>query len=111
MLIIDHEKRKKKSSYDIDIAVYKSLSKLFNSTNLKNIILTVKDSTFGPEKAAILCQLVACSRITHFTFLNTAGNWNFLNREYSSFCKNMRPIKRIPRVMSDIKWGSEICFL
>jgi len=46
-------------AYDIDIAVYRSLSKLFYGPKLRNISLTVKDSNFGPEKAAILCQLVA----------------------------------------------------
>jgi len=46
-------------AYDIDIAVYRGLAKLFSSPNLRNITLNVKDSTFSPEKAAILCQLVA----------------------------------------------------
>ncbi len=95
-------------AYNIDFSVYSALDKLFKSPNLRNVSLTVIDSTFDNSKSSILYQMVSESRINGFTFINQAGDWNFLKSEYSDFSRNMKPIKMLPNVMSDIKWGTQI---
>ena len=46
-------------AYDIDVSVYMSLQKLLRGSNLRNLTLTVVDSTFGQNKAGILYQHVS----------------------------------------------------
>ena len=72
--------------------------------------LTVNDNTFDSVKANILYDMIIESRLTGFTFINTAGEYNYNGREYSDFAANMRPIKMLSNVMSDIRWGDEIVF-
>ncbi len=95
-------------AWDIDIQVYSSLAKLFSSPSLRNISITVVDSTLNQQKTNLLYQMVSSSKLNGFTFINKSGNWNFFGREYSDFNKNMKPIKMLPNVMSDIRWGTEI---
>jgi hypothetical protein len=95
-------------AYDIDFSVYVALAKLFRSPNLRNLSLTVIDSTFDNNKSSTLYQMVSESRVNGFTFINQAGEYNFLRSEYSDFRKNMKPFKMLPKIMSDIRWGSEI---
>ena len=56
----------------------------------------------------IIYNLVAQSRIKGFTFINQAGMYDYNEREYSDFDRNMKPIKRLSHVISDIRWGYEI---
>ena len=95
-------------AHDIDFSVYSALARLFKSPSLRNVSLTVIDSTFENTKSSILYQMVSESRISGFTFINQAGDWNFLKNEYSDFTRNMKPIKFLPNVMSDIRWGTQI---
>ena len=52
--------------------------------------------------------MVSESRVNGFTFSNQAGDWDFLNREYSDFTRNMRPLKMLSNVSTDIRWGTQI---
>ncbi len=93
-------------AFDIDFSVYASLAKLFRSRNLRNVSLTVIDNTFDNNKSSILYQMISESRVNGFTFINQAGNWDFLKSEHSDFNKNMKPIKMLTKIMSDIRWGT-----
>lgn len=68
----------------------------------------MNDNTFDKAKAGLLHAFIAESNIKGFTFVNTAGSYNFNGSEYSDFIENMRPIKYITRVMSDMRWGDKI---
>ncbi len=61
------------AAYDIDFSVYLALAKVFRSRNLRNVSLTVIDSTFDNNKSSTLYQLVSESRVNGFTFINQAG--------------------------------------
>ena len=67
------------------------------------------DNVFTNEKALILIGLLTSHKLNGFTFVNRALNYDFLEEEYSSFCINMKPIKHMPNLISDIRWGKEIC--
>lgn len=104
----DWWKRCTYAAYTISPSVYMSLGKLFRATNLKNITISVVDNNFDEGKARILYNLLAESRVRGFTFINGAGNYDFLSNEYSNFVANMRPIKTLSNVTSDIRWYTEI---
>jgi hypothetical protein len=95
-------------AFDISPAVYMSFAKVFRAPNIKNVTLTVVDSTFDANKANILYNLLSESRLRGFTFINGAGAYDFNGRENSDFIKNMRPIKMLNNVISDMRWGSDI---
>ncbi len=95
-------------AYTISAGVYMSLGKLLRAPNLKNITINVIDNNFDEGKARILYNMLAESRVRGFTFVNGAGHYNFLGNEYSNFVANMRPIKSLSNVTSDIRWGTEI---
>ena len=65
------------AAYDIDLSAYVALAKLFRSSNLRNVSLTVADSTFGSNKSSTLYQMVSESRINGFTFINQAGQYDY----------------------------------
>jgi hypothetical protein len=95
-------------AFTISAGVYMSLGRLFRAPNLKNITINVVDNNFDEAKARILCSMLSESRVRGFTFINGAGDYNFLSNEYSNFVSNMRPIKTLSNVTSDIRWGTEI---
>lgn len=91
--------------------VYMSLGRLLRGPNFRNITLSVIDNTFDKTKAQILYNLIAESRMLKgFTFTNICGTYNFDGNEWSDFVDNMRPIKQLHNVTSDISWGSQIVF-
>lgn len=63
------------------------------------------DNTFDSHKASILYEFISSSKVNGFTFINMAGPYNYNDREYSDFQRNMLPIKNLSRVMSDIRWN------
>jgi hypothetical protein len=93
-------------AFDVPTSVYQSLIKLMRGSSLRNITLTVIDNCFDAIKASILYEGVSQSRLSGFTFVNRAGEYDFIGNECSRFVVNMMPIKRLPQVMSDIRWGS-----
>lgn len=107
-ICMDWWKRCTLPAYTIAINVYVSLGKIIKAPNIKNLTLTVIDNNFDQQKAQILYNHIAESRIRGFTFVNAAGNYNFLSNEYSDFVKNMRPIKTLNNVTSDMRWAYEI---
>jgi len=94
--------------YDISPSVYMSLGKLFKAPNIRNVTMTVTDNTFDANKANIIYNLLAESRLRGFTFINGAMDFNVNGRENSDFVSNMRPIKSLNNVISDIRWGTDI---
>ena len=64
-------------AFDIPIETYHSLGRLFRSPNLRNITLRVVDNTFDLQKADLLCKLVSESRLKGFTFVNSAGGYDY----------------------------------
>lgn len=95
-------------AYDVPASIYESLRKLLSGSSVRNLTLTVVDNLFGSQKASILYDIISQSRINGFTFINMAGDYNFAGNENSSFVANMRPIKQLTNLVSDIRWGSEI---
>ena len=85
-----------------------ALGRILRAPNLRNITISVADSNFDDVKARILYNLLVESRVRGFTFINTAGNHDYLNREFTDFVKNMRPIKTLSNVTSDMRWYTEI---
>jgi len=64
-------------AFSIPVSTYMKLSRIFRAPNLNNVTLTIIDNTFNAEKAMILYNLLAESRIKGFTFINGAGNYDF----------------------------------
>ena len=54
--------------------------------------------------ATILYKGLSKSRMTGFTLINRAENYNWNNNEWSNFERNFRPIKTLGHVQSDIRW-------
>lgn len=52
----------------IDAAIYSKLAILLRSPRLASLRLTVNDSNFNSEKAAILIDLIRTSVLEHFEF-------------------------------------------
>ena len=78
------------AAFTVPVSTYIKLDKIFNAPNINNITLSVTDNTFNEEKAMIIYNLIAESRIKGFTFVNYAGMYDYNDREYSDFKKNMR---------------------
>lgn len=95
-------------AFTISANVYLSLGKILRAPNLRNITINVTDNNFDQGKARILYNLVSESRVMGFTFINRAMNYDYLGNEYSQFAANMRPIKTLSNVTSDMRWGNEI---
>ena len=95
-------------AWNISPTVYMALGRIFRAPNLRNITISVIDNNFDDVKARILYNLLAESRVRGFTFINAAATYDYLNREYSDFVKNMRPIKTLSNIISDIRWATEI---
>lgn len=99
------------AAWTIDPSVYMSLGKFIRGQNLRNITLVVADNTFDKTKAQILYNSLAESRsIKGFTFVNCCGPYNFNGNEWSDFEVNMKPIKQLSNLGSDIRWGKQIVF-
>jgi hypothetical protein len=60
-------------AYTIAPNVYMSLGKLLSATNIKNLTLNVNENTFDAQKANIVYNSLAQSRLNGFTFVNLAG--------------------------------------
>jgi hypothetical protein len=95
-------------AWNISPGVYMALGRILRAPNLRNITISVVDSNFDDVKARILYNLLVESRVRGFTFINAAGNYDYLNREFTDFVKNMRPIKTLSNVTSDMRWYTEI---
>ena len=67
------------AAWTISASVYMSLGNLIRAPNLRNITVTVVDNNFDEAKARILYNSLAESRTRGFTFINGAGNYDFLN--------------------------------
>jgi hypothetical protein len=107
-ICMDWWKRCTFPAFTISANVYMSMGRLIRSPNLKNITITVVDNNFDKAKAQMLYNHIAESRLRGFTFINNAGAYDFLGDEYSDFVANMKPIKSLNNVTSDIRWGGEI---
>lgn len=108
-MCMDWWKRCTFPAWTIAPSVYMSMGRLFRGPNLRNITLTVIDNTFDKAKAQILFNLISESRMLKgFTFINSCGSYNFNGNEWSDFEDNMRPIKQLNNVISDIRWGTQI---
>ena len=91
-------------AFDIPIETYHSMSRLFRSPNLRNITLRVVDNTFDIQKADMLCKFVSESSLKGFTFVNSAGGYDYHDNEYSDFQQNMLPIKQNAGLIAEIQW-------
>lgn len=95
-------------AFDVPTTTYESLRKLLQGSSVRNLTLTVVDNCFDAQKANILYEIVSQSRLGGFTFINMAGDYDFVGDGNSRFIQYMRPIKQLPKVISEIRWGTEI---
>ena len=72
---------------------------------MTNLSLTVVDNGFNAEKSRILYEAMSASRLTAFTFKNSALDCNYHGNEADDFKQNMAGIKTLP-FPSVITWGS-----
>ncbi len=105
-LCMDWWKRCTFPAHTISPSCYDSLGKIIRAPNIRNLTITVRDNNFDQAKAQILYNHLSGSSTRGFTFVNVAGNYDYQSNEYSDFVKNMRPIKSLNNVTSDIRWAS-----
>jgi hypothetical protein len=74
---MDWWKRCTLPAFTIAPSVYVSLSKLLAGPNILNLTLDVFDNTFDGQKANILYNGLAQSRLKGFTFINKSGAYDF----------------------------------
>jgi hypothetical protein len=65
------------AAYDIPESVYRSLSKLINGPNMRNLTINITDNLFDRQKAQILFQMVERSGLRGLTLINSAGGYDF----------------------------------
>ena len=91
-------------AFEIPVTVYENLGKLLKGSSLRNVAVTIIDNTFDEHKAHIIYEIISGRSIKGLTFVNFAGSYNFRGREYSDFDKNMRPIRELRGLISDVRW-------
>lgn len=64
---------------------------------------------FGAEKSQILYGMISKSKLHGFTLINIAGAYDFNGENYSVFEANMQPIRRLPNLVSDLRWSDDKC--
>ena len=52
----------------------------------------------------MLCKFVSESSLKGFTFVNSAGGYDYHDNEYSDFQQNMLPIKQNAGLIAEIQW-------
>lgn len=77
-MCMDWWKRCTYAAFQIDINLYLALTKLLKAPNIRNLTLTVTDNNFNNAKARVLFNGLTESRVKGFTFVNAAGNYDFL---------------------------------
>jgi hypothetical protein len=94
--------------YELTIDAYQSIANfLARAPNLMNLNLTIVDNSFDNQKARIIHDALARSRITGFTFNNRALNCNWKHNEADDFKTNMASIKSL-NMSTSITWGDMI---
>jgi len=104
----DWFRRKVVNIYEVPTAIYDSIAVIARSPNLRNLTLTVVDNLFNQQKAQILYEVISGSTIRGLTFINMAKNFDYNGKQYSEFEKNIKPIREISRIRSDIRWQAAI---
>lgn len=95
-------------TYDLTMDAYQNLANfLSRAQNVNNLNLTVVDNSFGSQKARIIHDTLARSRITGFTFNNRALNCNGQHNEADDFRTNMAGIKSL-NMSTSMTWGDMI---
>lgn len=94
-------------AFEINFNVYESLAQVIKSApNLKSMSITVIDNCFDTAKSKCLYDAISMSRLNGLSFINLATQVNYNSNEYNNFADNMRPIKALPNLVSDIRWGN-----
>lgn len=65
-------------AFNIDINLYLALSRILKAPNIRNLTLTITDNNFNNAKARVIYNSLTESRVKGFTFVNMAGNYDFL---------------------------------
>jgi len=68
------------------------------------VSLSVNDNGFGAAKANMIYDMITQSNVKGFSFNNMASDVGIQGSENSSFENNVRPIKSLTNVVSDIRW-------
>jgi hypothetical protein len=63
--------------YEMNVETYRAIARFVAASGITNLTLTIVDNCFNAEKARILYEALASSRITGFTFLNKALACNY----------------------------------
>lgn len=64
-------------AFDIPIATYYSLQRIFSSYSLQTMTLTVVDNRFGADKCQAIYDMLSRSQIKGFTFMNNTGRYDY----------------------------------
>ena len=95
-------------AFSIPAETYESLHRLVRNYNLRNLTLNIIDSTFDGEKAQMIYNMVAGSNLKGLTLINTAHTIDFKDKEFSSFERNVLPLKELKNVIVDVRWQGTI---
>ena len=77
------------AAFSIPLETYEALHRLVRNGNLRNLTLNIIDNTFDSEKAQLVYNMVSGSNLKGLTLINTAGNYDFKDMEYSGFERNV----------------------
>lgn len=90
-------------AFEVEEHAYRSLEKLFSSTNLNSVTITVVDNAFNRSKANIIYEMLSRSCAKAFIFNNSAGPYNYNESEYDDFKSNVSPIKSLS-ISANMRW-------
>lgn len=95
-------------TYELSQDAYQAFGNfLSRAQNITNLSFSVVYNAFGSQKAKILHEAVARSRLKAFTFVNRSLNCNGQYNQADDFKTNMAGIKSLS-ISTNIRWGDTV---